>query len=189
MNKKGITFYFKITIVIMMGIFVASCASSTAIEHNNRGVSFSEAGDYQQAIIEYNKAIKIEPDNSVIYYNRGHAYRELLEYDKAISDLTRSIELDPNYSDPYLDRGIVFLDLAKDPQDQYLDLAMSDFDIVIMLNPDDEYAYYFRGHCKDRKGETNLALFDLQMCVELSDSAGNDYLKELAEQSIESITK
>jgi tetratricopeptide (TPR) repeat protein len=188
MNKQGLVFYFNIMIVLIMGIFVASC-TSPATKHNNQGVTFSEAGNYRQAIIEYNEAIEIEPDNSVFYYNRGHAYKEIIEYDKAIPDFTRAIELDPDFFDPYLDRGIVFLDLAEDPQDKYLNLAMSDFDIAIMLKPNDEYAYFFRGHCKARKGGINLALFDWRTCIELSDSAGNDYLKKLAEQAIESNTR
>jgi len=42
--------------------------------YNNRGNAYSRLGKYQQAIEDYNKAIRLKPDYADAYHNRGLAY-------------------------------------------------------------------------------------------------------------------
>jgi tetratricopeptide (TPR) repeat protein len=43
----------------------------------NSGNVYCEKGDYRQAIMDWNKAIKIKPDYADAFYNRGFAYGNL----------------------------------------------------------------------------------------------------------------
>ena len=61
--------------------------------------------DYQLAIDNYTKAIKIDPDYVKAYYNRGLAYKELENYKNAIADYTRAIKIDPDFANAYDGRG------------------------------------------------------------------------------------
>jgi tetratricopeptide (TPR) repeat protein len=44
----------------------------------NNGNVYCEKGDYQQAIIDWNMAIKIKPDYADAFYNRGFVYLKYL---------------------------------------------------------------------------------------------------------------
>jgi tetratricopeptide (TPR) repeat protein len=56
---------------------------------------------YQEAINQYNKAIKINPQYSQMYNQLGYCYRQLDQYDKAEIALKKYIELIPNDPNPY----------------------------------------------------------------------------------------
>ena len=53
---------------------------------------------YRDAIIDYNKAIEIDPHNPNLYFWRGFAFEVMQEYQKATKDLSISLKLDPDFS-------------------------------------------------------------------------------------------
>ena len=53
---------------------------------------------YRDAIIDYNKAIEIDPHNAYLFFWRGFAYEVMKEYQQATKDLLISLQLDPDYS-------------------------------------------------------------------------------------------
>ena len=53
---------------------------------------------YGDAIIDYNKAIEIDPHNPYLYFWRGFAFEVMQEYQKATKDLSISLKLDPDFS-------------------------------------------------------------------------------------------
>lgn len=79
------------------------------IAYNNRGVAYDDLGQYQRAIEDYNKAIRLKPNNADAYYNRGLAYKELGQYPRAIRDFDQAIRLKPDYADAYYNRGVLYL--------------------------------------------------------------------------------
>jgi len=64
--------------------------------------------EYGRTGADYDKAIKLNPDNADAYCERGDFYYELDEYDKAISDYNKAIELAPNDAYAYYSRGIAY---------------------------------------------------------------------------------
>src|ERR1700681_1114219 len=75
-----------------------------AIEHLNRGTKELDAGDLDGALVDFNRAIELDPHYSAPYFNRGLVRRRQADYDGAISDFTKVIELNP-IAEAYLDRG------------------------------------------------------------------------------------
>jgi tetratricopeptide (TPR) repeat protein len=63
-----------------------------------RGDVYLAKKDYDKAISEYTKAIKLDPKNVDAYYNRALVYEYKNDYDKAISDYSEVIRLEPNSS-------------------------------------------------------------------------------------------
>ena len=101
-------------IIIIPVLF--SCAS-TQEEHvesrdagfyNNRGIAKAEKGQYDQAILDYNKAIEIDPKYAEAYNNRGRVYRLKGQYDQAVLDYNKAIEIDPKYVDAYYNRATFY---------------------------------------------------------------------------------
>ena len=51
---------------------------------------------YRDAIIDYNKAIEIEPQNAYLFFWRGFVFEVMKEYRQATKDLSTSLRLDPD---------------------------------------------------------------------------------------------
>ena len=52
---------------------------------------------YRDAIIDYNKAIEIDPHNPYLFFWRGFALEAMQEYQQASKDLSISLKLDPDF--------------------------------------------------------------------------------------------
>ena len=53
---------------------------------------------YRESIIDFSKAIEIDPKDSYLYFWRGFAYEFLEEYPNAVKDLKISQQLDPEFA-------------------------------------------------------------------------------------------
>jgi len=83
--------------------------SEIADAHCKRGDAYHDVGKYNEAIVEYNIAIKLNANHGSAYYKRGFAYGQIAEYEKAIVDYDKAIELDPSDAFAYYNRGIAYL--------------------------------------------------------------------------------
>ena len=84
------------------------------IRSNNLGVSFNDLGKYEDAIIDYTKAIEIDPLFVGAYIKRGRYHLQYLLGDvlcdlgrngDAIINYTKAIEIDPQHHMAYHNRG------------------------------------------------------------------------------------
>lgn len=63
--------------------------------NSNRGILYMEAGDYQEALLDFTKAIELKPFIADHYANRGLLYLIIEEYNQAIQDFNQACELNP----------------------------------------------------------------------------------------------
>ena len=61
-------------------------------------LAYSDLGQYERAIQDYNKAIQLNPNYAEAYNNRGWAYYCLKQYGKALKDFEKALELNPNFT-------------------------------------------------------------------------------------------
>lgn len=54
-----------------------------------KGTLMADQGDLNEALINYNKAIEVNPDNHIAYYNRATIKIDLGDYDGAKDDFFR----------------------------------------------------------------------------------------------------
>ena len=67
-----------------------SCGSVTEAErHHDIGVELRERGRFEDAIAEYNEAIRLDPSLAITYSNRGDAFADLGQLERAIGGLRR----------------------------------------------------------------------------------------------------
>ncbi len=79
-----------------------------AWDYYNSANAYYNKGQYDQAILDYNKAIEIDPRFAQAYSNRGNAYGRKGLYDKAIIDYTKAIEISPKFGKAYVNLGYIW---------------------------------------------------------------------------------
>ena len=79
----------------------------------NRGLTYSNKGELEKAIIDYDKAIELNPDYAEAYSHRGNAYRDKGNLEKAIENYSQAIVLKPKIAESYYTRGEAWLRIRK----------------------------------------------------------------------------
>jgi serine/threonine-protein kinase len=97
--------------------------------HITRGLLSAETGQHQQALIEFQKALEIEPQNAEAQRGRAQAFTKLGELDKAEEIYKKAITLKPDYWGGYNDLGVFYY-----RQGRYEE-AIPQFKNVIALTP------------------------------------------------------
>jgi lipoprotein NlpI len=125
-----------------------------AIAYDSRGVAYWRKGDYDQAIVNYNKAIEIDPKYPNPYGVRGYAYEGKGNYDLAIADYAKFIEIEPkNFG---VARAMGLLRFVKG------DFETASADLLHALGlKDDLHAMLFRYLARAHSGEGEAAKAEL----------------------------
>jgi tetratricopeptide (TPR) repeat protein len=74
--------------------------------HYGRGYALFQMGKYRDAKMDFDRAIKIFPNDAEVYYWRAFTkYRMRASASSEISDYNRAILLRPDYAEAYFNRG------------------------------------------------------------------------------------
>jgi tetratricopeptide (TPR) repeat protein len=65
-----------------------------------------DAAQYQQAVVNLNKAISLNRYNPQAFFMRGNAYDELKAYEKALADYEQAVQLNPRDGIYFYYRGL-----------------------------------------------------------------------------------
>jgi protein O-mannosyl-transferase len=76
-------------------------SSSFVIAYNNLGHALVSEQRYEEAIIQYRQAIKMNPYYSKAHNNLGHSLSELKRYDEAIEHYQQAINIEAKYAEAY----------------------------------------------------------------------------------------
>ena len=110
------------TLLVLTQFFVLTfpAQSTYGLDTKDTATSFYESGisklslqDYRGAIQDFNKAIKLNPNDVEAFYGRGLSKDSLEDYKGAIEDLNKAIELDPKYVEAFSGRGIAKISLGQ----------------------------------------------------------------------------
>ncbi len=107
-SNSQVYFLNEISILILLVAFFSlsnAFALETAEQFLNKGIECVKKGDYDQAILEYTKALELKPNDANIYNMRGNAYHGKGNYDQAILDFSKAIKLNPSDAATYEMRG------------------------------------------------------------------------------------
>lgn len=63
-----------------------------------QGNSALQEGNMEEAIRLYSEAIRLDPDNHILYSNRSAAYARVQEYEKALEDAEKTVTLNPDWA-------------------------------------------------------------------------------------------
>ena len=60
--------------------------------YSDRGSAYTDKGQYDKSISDFNKAIEINPKYAKDYSNRGNAYLNKGQIDRAIEDYNKALK-------------------------------------------------------------------------------------------------
>lgn len=143
--------------------------AKTAAAYKSRGVAGYVKGDYDRAITDFGRAIKLEPHKADYYAQLGSAYHNRGYYERAITSFSHAIKLDPDKSDYYLQRGN-----ACHHKGDY-DRAISNFNQALKLHPNQDDCYWQRGNSYFSKGDYKRAIDDYSRAIKLDPGIAQYY--------------
>ena len=135
---------------------------------HSRGETKYFAKDYKNAIVEFDKAIEINPEHIRAYYKRGRTKYKLDDYKGAIDGYTHAIKLNPKHFRAYYNRGIAKYDI-----NDYAG-AIDDYTHAIKIDSDKAKTYSNRGGAKIKLGESKLNGGDAEKARNLYQEAIQD---------------
>lgn len=129
-----------------------------------RGILNNRKGQFETAIEDFNKAISMNPSNSLlvqIYLNLGAAELKLETFDVALADYNKALEISPRNPSIYNFRGY-----ANYKMGNFVD-AINDYNNAIDLDPNNAPSYYNRGMTYLKTSEKSKACMDFHKACSL----------------------
>ena len=185
---------------------VLSQTKNTVLPFRNRANYLRDQGRIQEALADYNEAIKLKPDGA-LYNSRAKLYFNQQQYDLAMADYNRAIEMDNNEGEFYINRGAVFalqgqlqraledfntgIELKPDHANGYKNRSLvfqafnqwdkADADIAkyLEMHPEDGDLWYERGRIKNIMGQPGEAIPLLDRAIRLNSNQGLFYYEKL----------
>src|SRR5262249_43131332 len=82
--------------------------SNNANFYKERGIASYRSGAFAQAIVNFNAAIRLDPDDAQVYNIRGNAWDEMGFFKRALADYDEAIRIDPDNPAVFHDRAILW---------------------------------------------------------------------------------
>jgi tetratricopeptide (TPR) repeat protein/curved DNA-binding protein CbpA len=134
-----------------------------------RGLRWSQKGDLDRAIADFDRAIELAPGNAPAHSHRASAWGAKGDKDRALADFEAAIRLDPGSPIPFRDRGTLWRRSGA------LDLALVDLDQAIRLGFSDAGAYNERGLVWQAKGRNERAIADFDRAIKIDPTLAAAY--------------
>ena len=130
---------------------------------------YEEAGEYENAIKEYD-ALEVDyGKDEFIYAHRADCYNKLGLTDMALSEIEKAIELEADYSNICSKGGILRT------AGRYAE-AIEVFDQAIEVDPLYAFAYYAKGWCHELSGDDDKAMECYDLGIDLDKEYAYIYL-------------
>ena len=131
-----------------------------AASHVQRGIRFEEAGRIEDAIVEHEKALELDPQFEQAHANLIVLYGRTNQPQKAEEHFRAAVRLYPNHADSYYNYGVLLLGQGK-----YED-AEAAFKKAVEINPFHSQAWLNLGVMRERQGRLDEALEFYRKAVE-----------------------
>lgn len=124
---------FIIVVGLLLGVGWRHLFPDRAIEAYQRGVALLDAGNYEAAIPEFDRAVALDDQFAQAYWGRGDALMSLGQYETAVADFSRVIAMHPKtFPSIYLFRAAAYTQLGD------YAAAIADYHTLLTLEPDEE---------------------------------------------------
>ena len=187
--------YLQLLLLALAVTAIGQVARNSATDHLAQAMADRNNGNFDAAIAEFTKAIKIDPLNTMAYYNRARVREGKHDFDGAIADYSKAAEIEPMLCNAYHGRAVArrakgnldgaIADISKcieiDPDGSSLyygergevlfakgdyDGAIADFTKVIVADPQSVTAYNFLGSVEKLKGNLDAAIANFNKAIE-----------------------
>jgi len=142
---------------------------ATASDYIAKGNINYKKNNSNQALIDYKKAIEIEP-SGIVYYKIAQIYQEKNELQLALQNYEEAILLDTSIQDIFYFRGNINYKLKNFKQ------ALQDFSTAINLSPNDYNNLFYRALTYENISDIQNAIADYTKAISISSQNYEAYL-------------
>lgn len=171
----------------------------------NRGAYFNDLDQFDKALADFNKALKINPRHFDALIGRGNLYRKIGKYEKSLKDSEMAISINAKDERSYINIGGFYFqeqeyDKSLEATDKALAINSNNADAImnkailfsvlgnheasipffskhIQLRPSDERAYLYRAISYQMLNQNQAALQDFNRALQLNPQNGQAYAK------------
>ena len=143
-------------------------------DYFQKGSSLFQQSNFTDAIIQFDKAINLNPSYTEAYGDRGASKANLGQYEGAVLDYQKAEELGLKTSILYSNWGYAYYQL-KQP-----DKALTYLEKAIEIDPNNGYAYKCKGDIKYDKNDNKGAEQDYTRAISSNPNASNYFARGLA---------
>jgi tetratricopeptide (TPR) repeat protein len=129
---------------------------------NRRGQIKAENGRVNEALLDFDEAVRIDSGCWRAIHNRGVLYAQAGEFEKAFDDFSRTIDVNPDFAKAYSNRAALCI-VAGD-----IHPALDDYTRAIELDPNLAVAHRGRGRVCHLLGRLDEAIENYDAAVQLS---------------------
>jgi len=132
--------------------------------HRERATSYFEKGQYQEARVEYQNVVQIDPNDADAHYRLALVYLKLggtINVQAAFTELSRTVKLDKANRDAQLRLGELYL-LGNEPAK-----ARTQADIVLVSAPQNTEGLILRGRSLINEKRYQEGITELKKAIEL----------------------
>jgi tetratricopeptide (TPR) repeat protein len=131
------------------------------VVHNILGAALLQKGERDEAIVELQKALEINPDFAEARNILGNALRQSGRVEKAMQQYQEALRLKPDYAEAHNNLGVVLLQSGRVSE------AMNQCEQALRLKPDYAEAHYNLGNALLQAGRTAEAMEQYEQAVRL----------------------
>ncbi|HKI88674.1 MAG TPA: tetratricopeptide repeat protein, partial [Draconibacterium sp.] len=134
----------------------------------NRGIFYSLTGNYNKALEDLNKTIKMDDKQGIAYFTRANCRYKMLEQMEMLpgSEDKMTIPIKNNSVDESEGKTKASIDYQQ---------ILDDYELTLFRNPKFFFGYFNRAYIKLRLGEYKSAVEDLNRAIELEPEFAEAY--------------
>lgn len=122
-------------------------------------IAINQQHNYQQALADMDKAIKLQPRHSGLFINRAFLRYKLDDYFGAMGDYDYALQLDPLNSTALFNRSVLRTEVRD------YNNALADLDQIIAMNPTNYKALFNRASVHNELKQYKAALADADAII------------------------
>ena len=119
------------------------------IEYLAIGTQYFKQRNFQKAIENLEKHIKLNPDDIHGYMTIAVSFQELKNFEEAFKNFNLALNIDPNFIPAYIEKGLTYYEIDK------YDEAIKTFNKVLELEPKNPVAIEFIEKIKNQQKESS----------------------------------
>ena len=130
----------------------------------------ADRGEYEAAVRDFTRALKIDPKIAVGYMNRGYVYNDMRLASKAEQDFRKALSLNPQYGEAHLGLAYALLQLRRSAA------ALKEAEVAGRLLPDSESLHLAKAEGYRQRSMLTPAESEYQKALKLNPNAPTTYI-------------
>ncbi|MBL94509.1 MAG: hypothetical protein CMF70_04310 [Magnetovibrio sp.] len=143
-----------------------------------KAAGFADAGNIEEAIQSFEKAVAVDPNSADNFYNLGVLLTSQSKLPQALDSYKKAVAINPFFSEAYNNLGGILKELGS-----YED-AIANYEKVLSINPESAETFYNLASVLAKMGNINKAIETYQKAIKIQpgfldahNNLGNLYLE------------